>query len=217
MFFFNCGHGNVHVYRIFENPDFYNVISIIGRMDKVVPACISAARKCKIDAVVSMRTTRIAVLLEDVHDRGNENAIIRTMDAFGFQNLHVVSTMAPRETRSSRKIQRTDKGARKWVTIHNWNCLDQCVAHLRSQGYMIATTHPGSGTGIQRVNFNDKLVLAFGNEQLGISQKLAQLSDFNFSIPMCGFVESLNVSVAVAVTLFQAFAQRMDRVRTLSF
>lgn len=176
-------------------------------MDKVVPACISTARKCKINAVVSMRTSRIAVLLEDVHDRGNENAVIRTMDAFGFQNLHVVSTMVPRETR---RIQRTDKGARKWVTIHNWNCLDQCVAHLRSQGYKIGATHPGSTTEIQRVDFNDKLVLAFGNEQFGISQKLARLSDFSFSIPMCGFVESLNVSVAVAVTLFQAFAQRMD-------
>lgn len=158
-----------------------------------------------------MRTKRIAVLLEDVNDRGNENAVIRTMDAFGFQNLHVLSTMKPRESLSrQRVVQRTDKGARKWVTVHKWNCIDQCVAHLRSQGYKIGAAYPGSGLEIQRVNFNDKLVLAFGNEQFGISEKLAQLSDFKFSIPMCGFVESLNISVAVAVTLFQAFAQRMD-------
>ena len=184
-------------------------------MDKVIPACISTARKCKIDAVVSMRTSRIAVLLEDVHDRGNENAIVRTMDAFGFQNLHLVKTaMKSGEARYSHKIiQRTDAGARKWITVHNWNCADQCVAHLRSQGYKIGAAYPGSGTEIYRVNFNDKLVLAFGNEQVGISQKLAQLSDFNFSIPMCGFVQSLNVSVSVAVTLYQAFAQRMDTVR----
>ena len=184
-------------------------------MEKIIPACISTARKCKIDAVVSMRTSRIAVLLEDVYDRGNENAIVRTMDAFGFQNLHLVKTVTKSgEVRSRVKnVQRTDAGARKWITVHNWNCVDQCIALLRSQGYKIGVAYPGSGTNIQRVDFNDKLVFAFGNEQVGISQKLAQHSDFKFSIPMCGFVQSLNVSVSVAVTLFQAFAQRVDMVR----
>ena len=168
---------------------------------KALSAYITDERKLRIQSVVSKRIKSIAVLVEDVKDSGNLNAITRSMDAFGFQDIHQIKYPG---TFLNKPSMRTDGGSRQWVTLHDWYDTEKCVTHLKSQGYAIGCTHLTARRTIQEVDFKRKLVLAFGNEARGVTDDLTRLSDFTFSIPMVGFVSSLNVSVCAAIALYHA-------------
>ena len=177
---------------------------------------ISERRKDRIASVIGSRSTSISLLLENVYNEANENAIIRSMDAMGCLQLHKLSTRPPKLPYISRwkhKVKfppRTDAGARSWISIHQWSNVDQCISHLKEKhGYTLAVTSPAAQISISDLDFSQKLLVAFGNEVGGISDELLELSDINFSIPMCGFVESFNISVAVSLTLYHAYLHRM--------
>lgn len=173
---------------------------------------VTEARKSKIATVVASRTNSVAVLLENIVDEGNENAILRTMDALGFQCLHRVKESSLRPKKAGR--MRTDKGARKWIKIHDWTDVGACIRHLKEEGgYHIAVATPNAEVPISKLDFcHQKLVLAFGNETRGVSERLTQLSDTTFSLPMCGFVQSFNVSVSAAIALYHAYTQRVQKL-----
>lgn len=209
--------------------NFYNNVRPIGNcskkkdhmntMDKAIKILgpmISEARRRKIESVVSSRTHSVGVLLENVHDKGNENAILRSMDAFGFLNLHRLRSdeAGTKEERKTWITQmRTDAGASHWVNVTNWSSTTECVQHLKEKcGYRIACTCPDSPVMISDIDFCQKLVIAFGNERKGISELLLEHADISFSIPMVGFVESFNVSVSVALSLYHAYCQRTKKM-----
>ena len=176
---------------------------------------VTEARKSKIASVVASRTNSVAILLENIADKGNENAVTRTMDALGFQSLHRVgeSGLWPK-ARGKKQSVRTDEGSRKWITIHNWTSIDACIQHLKEEGgYKIAVAAPNAKIPISELDFcTQKLVLAFGNEARGASERLTQMSDVTFSLPMCGFVQSFNVSVAAALALYHAYTHRVQQL-----
>ncbi len=174
---------------------------------------ISEARRARIASVVSSRTNSVAVLLENICNDANEYAVLRSMDALGCLHLHSLQTepQAVAPSRSSwRYPPRTDAGAGTWVNIHRWSNTKECISELKSRhGYTLACAFPNAvATPITSVDFNQKLLVAFGNERDGISQELGDLSDIKFSLPMCGFVESFNVSVSVALVLYHAYLHR---------
>ena len=173
---------------------------------------ISEARRRKIESVISSRSRNVAVLLENVHNKGNENTILRSMDAFGFLNLHRLRTDGvdtEKERKTWTSLMRTDAGASQWVDVCNWSNMNECVQHLKGQcGYQIACTRPDAPVSISNVDFCQKVVIAFGNENKGISDPLLEHADISFSIPMVGFVESFNVSVTVALSLYHAYCRR---------
>ena len=181
---------------------------------RILAPHLSKARRNRIAEVVAGRTSSLAVLLENVRDKGNKNAVMRSMDAVGVHTLHRLSYgAAAGETvqRKNAKI-RTDTGARKWILATNWSHVDACLQHLQANGYKIASTMPDAGLQLVDVDFTEKLVVAFGNEQFGVSDFILGGSDFHFSIPMTGFVQSLNLSVCVAVTLYHAHFQRLAKL-----
>ncbi len=188
---------------------------MVEKAVKSLAPLLSEARLAKIASVVASRTNIIAVLLENVSDSGNRNAVTRSMDALGIQNLHLVSCNATRETQGQKShiSIRTDSGSRKWITIHSWTDISACVHHLKSDGgYQIAVASPNAELSISELDCTQRLVLAFGNERSGVSEELMDLSDTSFSLPMCGFVQSYNVSVSVAISLYHAYNQRVRKL-----
>ncbi len=181
---------------------------------KTLAPLLSEARMSKIVSVVACRTNTIAVLLENVTDRGNENAIARSMDALGVQNLHSVRGKTVEAQRKKvRFSNRTDSGARNWIMIHSWADVSTCVKYLKTQGgYKIAVAAPDAEISISELDCTQRLVLAFGNENKGVSEELTELSDTAFSLPMCGFVQSYNVSVSAAISLYHAHRQRVEQL-----
>ena len=189
---------------------------------KISPT-ISEARRSRIASVVRSRTTSIAVLLENLFNEANQNAVLRSMDALGCLHLHTLQTEHTAEdsavpNRRLRFPPRTDAGARGWLGIHQWSDAKECVSFLKHRhGYTLACAFPdATSMPITSVDFNQKLLVAFGNEANGISSELADLAEIKFSLPMCGFVESYNVSVSVALVLFHAYLHRIKKhVRAL--
>lgn len=177
---------------------------------------ISERRKARIASVVASRTSTLALLMENVKNEANESAVLRSMDALGVPHLHKLQT-TPADTHTdwhSKKKRRfpprTDSGARNWVEIHHWSDTKECISHLKThQGFVVASACPDAPISVTNVDFSQKLLVAFGNEVDGISDELAELSDFKFSLPMCGFVESFNISVSVALTLYHAYLHRI--------
>ena len=183
---------------------------------KTLAGLLSSAKRKKIAEVVAGRTSSLAVVLENVLDQGNRNAVMRTMDATGVHTLHRLyfregAKQQAKKNNKSPKI-RTDSGARKWIVATNWNDVGSCVSHLWVKGYKIASTLPGASLQLPDVDFTQKLALVFGNENTGVSKALSDASDFHFSLPMTGFVHSLNLSVCVAVTLYQAHFQKLVKL-----
>lgn len=188
----------------------------LERSVRALAPLLSECRRKRIAEVVKSRTGSLAVLLDDVWDEGNRNAVMRTMDAFGVHKLysikHVAADGRGRLMRKKKKI-RTDAGARNWVVRRVSSDVEECVRELKSDGYIIAATTPDATKSLLDVDFSSQpIVVAFGNEHEGISDSLLRSSDLHFSIPMNGFAESLNISVCVAVTLFQAHSQRLAKL-----
>ena len=179
---------------------------------KLLAPLLFDARRQKIADVVANRTGSLAVLLENVFDRGNCNAVMRSMDAFGVHKLHTLRHGVEKLEATNKHQMRTDAGARKWLVTKDWTNMEECVRQLKADGYKIASTVPDAVMQLVDVDFTQRLVVAFGNENKGVSPALLEASDVHFSVPMCGFVQSLNLSVCVAVTLHQARAQRLAKL-----
>ena len=160
----------------------------------------------RIEEVLSHRTRQLTVLVESIHKGHNESAILRSCDAFGVQDVHVISSSEKR-FRPKRSIAR---GSQKWVDIHRYQHTKEAIEQLRADGYQIWASHLGEASvPLQSLDLTGKVVLAFGNEKEGISQEMVDACDGCFKIPMLGFAQSFNVSVAVAISLYEAVQQRV--------
>ena len=170
---------------------------------------IADARRDKIASVVAERTRTVCLLLENINDKGNINAALRSMEGFGFLDVHQVIATQPKKDGQ----MRTDAGARQWLNVRKWGTTEECVQYLKEeQGYKIACAVPNAPISLAQIDFCQKIALAFGSEGYGISESLLKISDIAFSIPMVGFVQSFNISVSVALTLHSAYCQRVQRL-----
>jgi tRNA (guanosine-2'-O-)-methyltransferase len=150
--------------------------------------------------VLSRRTLSLTVVVENLHKPHNMNAILRTCDAFGVQAVHIVPQ--PGGERIARGVTR---GCDKWLTIHFHADLASCFAHLRSEGFRIlAASLGGDSRPLAGEDLGGKVALLFGNELEGASPAAAVGADGRFIIPMAGFSQSLNVSVAAGIALHLA-------------
>jgi tRNA (guanosine-2'-O-)-methyltransferase len=162
-------------------------------------------RRARIDEVVANRTRNLTVVMEAFCDPQNVNAVLRTCDAFGIQELHVVEGPMKPYDRNKKISQNADK----WLDVHRWGTTAECLAHLRAQGFAIYVTHLDAGARAPgELSFAGKVALVFGNESRGVSDEAVGLADATFAIPMRGFVQSFNVSVAAAIALAKAVERR---------
>jgi tRNA (guanosine-2'-O-)-methyltransferase len=163
-------------------------------------------RRQKLLAVISKRQNDLAVVLENVFDPHNVSAIMRTCDAVGVQELYVVNTRIPLHKKYGFKSSRS---ANKWVTVHQYSDAAECFAEVKKYYATILTTRLShDAVGLYDMNFIGSIALVFGNEVYGVSDEVQQYADGSFVIPQVGMIESLNISVACAVTLYEVFRQR---------
>ena len=163
-------------------------------------------RKAKLEFVLSKRQSDITIVLENVFDPHNISAVMRTCDAVGVQEVFVLNTKIPRHKKWGAK---SSSSAAKWLTIHQFENAEECFSELRKKYPKILTTHlSGDAVNLYDINFIEPLALVFGNEHSGVSEEIRILADGNFVIPQMGIIRSLNISVACAVTLYEAYRQK---------
>jgi tRNA (guanosine-2'-O-)-methyltransferase len=166
---------------------------------------LAPERKARIDEVVANRTRTLTVVLEAFCDPQNVNAVLRTCEAFGVQDLHVVEGPMKPYDRNKKISQNADK----WLDLRRWTSTGECLRHLRAEGFAVYATHLGDGARtLDALSFAGKVALVFGNESRGVSAEALQLADATFAIPMRGFVQSFNVSVAAAISIAKAVERR---------
>ena len=162
-------------------------------------------RKQRIDDVVAQRTRTLTVVMEAFCDPQNVNAVLRTCEAFGVQEVHVVEGPMKPYHRNKKISQNADK----WLEVRRWRSTTECLSNLESRGFRVYATHLGDGAApLGTLSFAEPVALVFGNESRGVSEEALRRAHARFAIPMRGFVQSLNVSVAAAVSLFRAVERR---------
>ena len=156
--------------------------------------------------VLNKRQNNIAVVLENVSDPHNISDVMRSCDAVGIQDIYVLNTKIPRHKKWGAK---SSSSAAKWLTVHQFTDADACVDELRGKYGKILTTHLSSDAiEIYDMDFTQSVALVFGNEHAGVSDEIRALADGNFIIPQVGIIKSLNISVACAVTIYEAYRQK---------
>lgn len=157
--------------------------------------------------MLERRQPDLAVVLEDVHDPHNVSAVLRSCDAVGVLDVHVVYVTEEMPGRAF--ARKTSASAAKWMRIHRHASIEACYAALRAQEMTIlAAALTGASRDLHALDFTAPVALVFGNEMRGVSDVALARADGAFRIPMMGMVESLNISVACAVTLYEALRQR---------
>jgi len=170
---------------------------------------MTPAREKKFKDVLAHRQPGLTVVLENIHDPHNISAILRTCDAVGIMEVYVINT---RDVLKKKLGKKSSASARKWVKVNYFYSVDDCVNALKSNGFSIYATHLSADAfSLYELNLSGKIALAFGNEHAGVSDELLHFADGNFLIPMMGMIPSLNVSVACAVSLYEALRQRKEK------
>ncbi|CAA9543305.1 MAG: tRNA (guanosine(18)-2'-O)-methyltransferase [uncultured Thermomicrobiales bacterium] len=164
-------------------------------------------RQARVSRVLSRRQPDLTVVLEDVHDPHNASAVLRACDAVGVATVHLVYD---REEPPARAFARTTSAsAAKWVETVTHPDIATCYGALRVAGFrIVATTLAPDSHDLYDLDLARPTALVLGNEHRGVSDAAAEAADDRAVIPMQGMVESLNISVAGAVALFEAMRQR---------
>ncbi len=164
-------------------------------------------RKNKIAAVASTRQKSLTIVLENIHDPHNVSAIFRTCDAVGVSKVSLIYNIEKFPEIS----KKSSASAFKWVEKEKYKSVKECYDHLHEQGFKIyASAISGGSKNLYDLDLTEKAAIVLGNEHRGVSEEAANLADEKFLIPMHGMVQSLNVSVAAAVILYEAFRQRKE-------
>jgi tRNA (guanosine-2'-O-)-methyltransferase len=165
-------------------------------------------RQRRISSVLARRQPDLTVVIEDIHDPHNASAMLRSCDAVGVLRVHLVYTVESLPT--SAFARATSGSAAKWIDIHVHESIAACYQALRANGLSIlATAVSPASRSIYEVDLTQPVAFVFGNELRGVSEEAKTLADGTVAIPMMGMVQSLNVSVACAVCLYEAYRQRL--------
>jgi tRNA (guanosine-2'-O-)-methyltransferase len=187
------------------DPDTYPVAdhSLLPAAASVIMAALEPLltdeRRARIEAVIAARSTAVTAVLDGLIDPHNVSAVLRSADAFGVQHVHVIEG-----TERFLATSRIAQGADRWVDVIRHATSAACVRALRERGYRIFVASMEGAVAPDALAQEPRVAIVFGNEHSGVSQELRDLADGTYAIPMCGFVQSLNVSVAAAITLFAA-------------
>lgn len=163
-------------------------------------------RQLRLESVLSKRQNDLTVVLENVFDPHNISAVMRSCDAVGVQEVYVLNTKIPRHKKWG---ARSSSSAAKWLSIHQFDDAVLCFNALRKKYDQVLTTHlTATARNLYHLDLTKKTALVFGNEHAGVSDEIRALADGNFIIPQQGMIQSLNISVACAVSLYEAYRQK---------
>jgi len=174
-------------------------------MPQKIPECRTDRRKERIRRVVERRQKDLRLLLANIHDPHNVSAILRSCDAFGVNEVDLYYT----DTAFPNLGKKSSASAKKWVARHRHSDSAALIGGLREQGYQILSTgFSETARSLMEWDMTKPTVVMLGNEHRGVDPELDALVPDQIYVPMMGMVQSLNVSVAAAVILYEAFRQR---------
>jgi tRNA (guanosine-2'-O-)-methyltransferase len=164
-------------------------------------------RQTRVAGVLARRQPDLTVVLENVHDPHNVSAVLRTCDAVGVLRVHLIYTNE--EPPAGAFARTTSAGAAKWIETRRHASVEACYAALRAAGYAVLVAALGpTSADLYAVDLRPPVAIVFGNEMRGVSEEGVTRADGRIAIPMMGMVDSLNISVACAVVLYEALRQR---------
>lgn len=165
----------------------------------------------KLKGVLTKRRKDLTVVLENINDPHNMSACLRSCDATGILGIHTIYYGDQPVPKLGAK---SSASAKKWVDITPHSTVEECFDVLRSEGKKIYTTHMSSdAVSLYDLDLSFPCALMFGNEHSGVSDEARDLADGNFLIPQFGMIQSLNISVACAVSVYEAFRQGLNAGR----
>ncbi|MEZ4910204.1 MAG: RNA methyltransferase [Saprospiraceae bacterium] len=167
-------------------------------------------REEKLKRAAANRQHDLTVILENVHDPHNIGAVLRSCDAVGISEIYVIVSENFISTKEKYIGRNSASGSKKWVEIHFFTDLQLCINEVRKKYDQIFGTHLSAEShSLYDLNLANSIALMFGNEHAGLSDEALNLLDGNFIIPQFGLVQSLNISVACAISIFEAMRQRI--------
>lgn len=165
----------------------------------------SEKRTAKIVRAINYRQPDLVAVMENIHDPHNVSAIIRTCDSVGINEVFLIYTYE----KFPKIGKKSSASAYKWVTKKHFRSVDECYTELRKNNFKIyVTSLENDPKSYWDVDFTEKIAIVFGNEHRGVSEEAYEKADQRIQIPMHGMIQSLNVSVAAAVILYEAARQR---------
>ncbi len=166
-------------------------------------------RYARLTSVLNHRQPDLTVILENVFDPHNVSAVMRTCDAVGIQDIYILNNRIPPHKKWG---YRSSSTAEKWLSVHQFTDADTCFKEVRKRYEKIYTSHLSeSSSDLYKMDLTTSIALVFGNETFGVSDDIRKYGDGDFIIPQVGIIKSLNISVACAVTLYEAFRQKEEK------
>ncbi len=167
---------------------------------------LTEERQRKINSVVKERCFDISVVLESIYDRGNISAVMRTAEGMGFANFHIIETFE-----KFKNANRVTQGADKWVEARKWKTSKEAIDYFKKNKIRICVTSLEASKPLHEIDFSTPLALVLGNEKDGVSKEMLEAADERVIIPMPGFVQSFNISIAGALSLYHISSDRRQK------
>jgi tRNA (guanosine-2'-O-)-methyltransferase len=171
---------------------------------RALESLLTPDRVARIDGVLDARLASVAAAVEDTYDPHNAAATIRTSEALGLQELHVIE---PGERFSA--VKGVTRGAHRWIDLHRYPAADVAVHALRGRGFRVYATSPDArAVSVEDIDVTTPLAVIFGNEHDGVSEQAIAACEGTLTVPMFGFTESYNLSVTVGLAMSRLAARR---------
>lgn len=173
---------------------------MVGTTDDIayLESLVSENKRDVIQRALEYRTRYLTVAVENSTNPHNASAVVRSCDIFGVQDMHVIQS-----NEAFKALNAVAKGASKWINLYRYETTASCIEQLKKDGYRIVATTPHErGYTLSELPIQHKTALFFGTEITGISDEVVERADDFVTIPMFGFTESFNISVSVAICLY---------------
>lgn len=182
----------------------YTASQVITKIEPL----LTRERVERIKKVIEERTFNFVPVMENIYDRGNVSAVMRSAEAFGFLQSHLIE---PKDAKF-KAANRVTKGADKWLDVRTSTSARATVEELKNKGFQIFATHLEASMPLSEVDFSKPTAVVLGNEKEGVSEEMVQLCDGRIIIPMVGFSQSFNISVAAALIFYHAYQDRLKKL-----
>jgi tRNA (guanosine-2'-O-)-methyltransferase len=180
--------------------DHYGPERVCGALQSM----LTPERIARIDSVLDARLASLAAAVEDTYDPHNAAATIRTSEALGLQELHVIEPGARFSA-----VKGVTRGSHRWIDLHRWPAADVAASALKARGFRVYATLPDArAVSIEELDVGPPVAIVFGNEHEGVSDKAIAACDGTVTVPMFGFTESYNLSVTVGLAMSRLAARR---------
>jgi tRNA (guanosine-2'-O-)-methyltransferase len=182
----------------------FSAADVVAKLEPL----LTVGRMERVDQVVRERTYNVATVAENLYDVGNISAVMRSAESYGFLPIHIVE----REDAKYKKSDRISKGTEKWLDIRRHKGPEKCFKQLREDGFKIYATDLKATVKIEDIDFSQKTAVVFGNEKDGVSDYVREHADGCFILPMYGFAQSFNISVAASLCFSHIHRERVMKL-----